>query len=288
MAASKEAYDEMMKPIPKKSLEQRISYFDKYGDVKTFYYTPESFYYTPESSVFDPVYVNEPMVLTGTDGVTLLFLVRCKFFTPGLTDTPAQALKELQHITSQPAHLGFYDYIDYKMHFEDHTSENRIIKANSIVASWVVQNIPCGRNKRGRNKDNMPLEFRRIFKHKANTGYFDIVPEDTMAYLKPADGETVELPGFIDPQEDADDSQWFYPQAGHYRQLKDGWRLRFPKISTHKIFKWSNNFQKLIDDQDAEEIENDTSQYESMKKTTEAAIDLFKKEATVANFICNR
>ena len=232
MAVSNEAYLELMKPIQRKNFEQRISYFDKYGDIKTFYFTPPS-------SVFKPGCVDEPMVLTGTDGVTLLFLVRCKFFTPGLTDTRTEALKELQNKTGQPAHLGFFDYLDYKLYFEDHTSENRIIKANAIVAFWVERSIPCSKNIRGRNRDTMLLEFRRIFKGLANNGYFDIVPEDTMAYLPPADGETVELPGFIDPQEDANDSQWFYPKVGNYRQLKDdGWRLRFPKASTHTILRW--------------------------------------------------
>ena len=277
MAVSNEAYLELMKPIQRKSFEQRISYFDKYGDIKTFYFTPPS-------SVFKPGCVDEPMVLTGTDGVTLLFLVRCKFFTPGLTDTRAEALKELQKKIGLPAHLGFFDYIDYQMYFAEPASEKRIIKANAIVDSWVASNIPCGKTIRGRNRDTMPLEFRRIFKQLVNNGYFDIVPEDTMAYLQPADDETVELPGFIDPQEDADDSQWFYPKVGHYPQLKDdGWRLRFPKASTHTILKWSHNFQKLIDgDPDAEEVENDPSPYESMKKTTEAAIALFKKEAKKA------
>lgn len=274
MADRNKDFLELMKRFETTLKEDHISYFDKYGTVKTFYFQVPS-------SVFKPDCVNEPMVLTGTDDVTLLFLVPCKFFTPGLSDKSATALKELQQKTGLPAYLGFFDYIDYKVYFENHTSENRILKANNILQQWVARNIPCSTK-----KDVMPLEFRRIFKHMANNGRFDIVPEATMAYIPPANGATMELPGFIDPQEDADDSQWFYPEANHYQQLKkDGWRLRFPKASTHTILKWADNFQKLIDgDPDAElETENDPSTYESMKKTTEAAIALFKKEVEKTN-----
>lgn len=273
-ASNNNEFLEFMERFERKSFEQRISYFDKYGKIKIFYFTPPS-------SVFKPDCVNEPMVLTGTDGVTLLFLLKCKFFTPGLTDRRADALKELQEKTGLPAHLGFFDYVDYQMYFEDHTSENRIIRANSIVTSWVSRNIPCDKPIGGKQRDTMQLEFRRIFKGLANDGCFDIVPEDTMAYIPPADGGTMELPGWIDTKEDADDSQWFYPEANHYRQLKkDGWRLRFPKVSTHAILKWSQNFQKLVDGE--EENEDHPYTCESMKKTTEAAIALFKKEAKEA------
>ena len=277
MAARNKAHLEFMKRFERKIFEERISYFDKYGEIKTFYFTPPS-------SVFKPECVDEPMVLTGTDGVSLLFLVKCKFFTPGLTDTRANALKELQSKTGLPAYLGFFYYIDYKMYFEDHTSENRMIKANTIVSFWVAQNISCGKPILGRDRGVMPLEFRRTFKQMANNGCFDIVPEDTMAYLPQVDGKTMELPGWINTKEDAGDSQWFYPTIGLYQQLKDeGWRLRFPKASTHTILKWSQNFQKLIDgDPNAEESDNHPSSYESMKKTTEAAIALFKKEAKEA------
>ena len=273
-ASNNDAYLALMKRFERKSYEQHISYFGRHGDIKTFYFTPPS-------SVFKPECVNEPMVLTGTDGVTLLFLVKCKFFTPRLTAPRADAPKELQDKTGMPAHLGFFDYVDYQLYFEPPASENRIIKANDIVTSWVSRNIPCGKPVRGKQRDAMPLELRRIFKGLANNGYFDIVPEDTVAYFPPADGGTVELPGFIDPQKHADESQWFYPKVGHYPKLKeDGWRLRFPKASTHAILKWSQDFQKLIDRD--EERENDPSPYEVMKKTTEAAITLFKKEAKEA------
>ena len=162
------------------------------------------------------------------------------------------------------------------MYFTDRASEIRIIKANTFVASWVERNIPCGKPILGRDRGVMPLEFRRSFKQMANNGCFDIVPEDTIAYLPQVDGKTMELPGWINTKEDADDSQWFYPDIGHYQQFKqDGWRLHFPKASTHAILKWSDNFQKLIsEDQNEENIT-----YESMKKTTRAAIALFKKEA---------
>ena len=269
MAANNAPYLEFMTRVERKDFEQQISYFDRYGDINTFHFTPPS-------SVFDPERVDEPMVLTGTDGVTLLFLVRCRFFTPGLTDTRADALKELQGKTNLPAHLGFFDYFDYQMYFTDRASEIRIDKANAFVTSWVARNIPCGKPILGRDKSVMPLEFRRVFKQLADSGHFDIVPEDTVAYLPAIDGATMELPGWINPEDNEDDSQWFHPDLGHYRQFKkDGWRLHFPNASTHAILKWSDHFQKLVDGDENEK--NITC--ESMKQKTQAAIALFKKEA---------
>ena len=262
MAAKNKEFLEFMQRYENKLKEDHISYFDKYGTIKTFYFQVPS-------SVFKPECVNEPMVLTGTDDVTLLFLIPCNFFTPGLSDKSATALKELQQKTGLPAHLGFFDYIDYKMYFENHTSESRIMKANNMVTQWVARNIPCSTK-----KDHMPLEFRRIFKQLANNGGFDIVPEATMGYIPPLDGATMELPGWITSQQDADDSQWFYPATNLSQTLKDkGWRLRFPDASTHTVFKWAQHFQKMI-----EKVESDVT-YENMKQATEAAIALFKKEA---------
>ena len=254
-----------MKRVETTTFESHVSYFDKYGTIKTFYY------YIP-SSVFKGV--DEPMVLKGTDGETLLFLVPCKFFTPGLTTICAEALKELQGKTGLPTHLGFFDAIDYATYFEDDTSESRLIKANTIVTQWVTKNIPCGKPRNGKQRDAMPLELRRRFKQMANNGRFDIVPEDTMAYLPQDNGRTMEIPGWINPQEDKDDSQWSYPASDLYQQLKDqGWRLRFPKASTHTVLKWADNFSKLIAGN--EEAGNATRA--TMKKTTNAAVTLQKR-----------
>ena len=268
MSANNTNHLELMARVEKKDSEQKITYFDRYGDINTFYFTPQS-------SVFDPERVNEPMIITGTDGVTLLFLVRCKFFTHGLTDTRADALKELQGKTNLPAHLGFFDYFDYQMYFTDRASAIRVVKANAFVKSWVERNIPCGKPILGRDTSVMPLEFRRAFKELADNERFDIVPEDTIAYLPAIDGATMELPGWINPQDNENDSQWFHPDIGHYQSFKQaGWRVRFPKASTHAILKWLDHFQKLLDDGDENKIT-----YESMKQTTQAAIALFKKEA---------
>ena len=94
MADKNKEFLEFMQLYERKTFEDHISYFDKYGTIKTFYFQ------VPKS-VFKPDCVDEPMVLTGTDDVTLLFLVPCKFLTPGLTATCAEALKELQGKTQQ-------------------------------------------------------------------------------------------------------------------------------------------------------------------------------------------
>ena len=251
-----------MQRYENKLKEDHISYFDNGGNIKTFYFQVPS-------SVFKPECMNEPFVLTGTDDVTLLFLVPCKFFTPGLSDKSTAALKELQDKTGMPAHLGFFDYLDYERYFENDTSETRIMRANNIVKAWVTRNIPCSGK-----KDHMPLEFRRIFKQWANNGRFDIVPKAVVAYIPPLDARTMELPGWITPQKDVDDSKWFYPATDLSQTLKDqGWRLRFPDASTHTVFKWAKHFQNMI------ETDESDATYENMKRATEAAIVLFKKEA---------
>ena len=124
----------------------------------------------------------------------------------------------------------------------------------------------------------MPLEFRRIFKDQADKGCFDIVPADTMAYVPPSP-MAIELPNWINPE---DHTQWPHPSSAHYQKMRsDGWLFRFPKPSTHTVLNMAKKFQKLLNAEDATASPiPEGSLYEVMKKTTDAALALFKKEVT--------
>ena len=268
--------DEFFSHFERRRSELKISYFDKYGTIQTFYYNPVT-------TITKPDDLSEPMVLQGTDNVALLFLLPCKLFNPYLTDRQAAALKDLAQRADLPCHLGFSDYTDYQMYFEDHTSENRLLYASRFLTEWVEDSLretmtekTLGKNAK---KNAMPLEFRRIFKDQADKGCFDIVPADTMAYVPPSPGGTIEFPNWINP---GDYSQWPYPSSAcHQKMRADGWLFRFPKPSTHTVLNMAKKYQKLLNDEDAAAPPSpEESLYEIMKKTTAAALDLFKKEVT--------
>ena len=269
-------HTEFLKHFERKRSEPHISYFDKYGTIQTFYYNPVK-------TITKPDDLSEPMVLQSADDVTLLFLLPCKLFNPYLTDRQATALKEFAQRADLPRHLGFSDYTDYKMYFEDHTSENRLLYASRFVTIWVEDSLretmtekTLGKNAK---KNAMPPEFRRIFKDQADKGCFDIVPADTMAYTPPSPGGTIEFPNWINPK---DHTQWPHPSSAHYQKMQsDGWLFRFPKPSTHTVLNMAKKFQKLLNDEDAVAPPSpEKPLYEVMKKTTAAALALFKKEVT--------
>lgn len=247
-----------------------ISYFDKYGTIQTFYYNPVKIITKPDD-------LSEPMVLQSDDEVTLLFLLPCKLFNPYLTDRQATAIQELAQHADLPRHLGFTDYTDYKMYFEDHPSENRLLYASRFVSIWAEASLRENVTETDANKDTIPLEFRRIFKDQADKGCFDIVPVDTMAYVPPSSGGTIEVPSWINPD---DDTQWPNPSSAHHQKMQsDGWVFYFPKPSTHTVLNMIQKYQKLLNDEDATApSQPEEPLHEVMKRTTAAALTLFTEK----------
>ena len=263
-----------LKHFERKLSEPHISYFDKYGTIQTFYYNPVKIITKAND-------LSEPMVLQSDDEVTLLFLLPCKLFNPYLTDRQATAIQEFAQHADLPRYLGFTDYTDYQMYFEDHTTENRLLYASRFVSIWVEDSLRAEKNESGANanQNTMPLEFCPIFKDQADKGCFDIVPADTMAYVPPSPGSTMTFPQWINP---GDDTPWPNPSSAHHQKMQsDGWVFRFPKPSTHAVLDMIKKYQKLLNDEDSSAPSEPEEPFqEIMKRTTAAALDLFTKEIT--------
>lgn len=247
-----------LKHFERRVVEPQKPYFDTRGAIHTFYYDPATIITHPDN-------LYDPLVLKGTDEVTLLFLIPCKLFNPYLTTRQAEVLKELAQQNDLPRYLGFFNYTEYRAYFEDRDlCEVRLRRVNQIVADWVTKT------------DTMPLEFRRIFKDQAAKKCFDIVPADTIAYVPPSPGGTIELPSWINPD---DDSQWPQPSHEHYAKMRsDGWLFHFPKPTTHTVLKLTQKYDEVLFDEDT--TTSEMPLYDRMKHTTAAALTLFEKEVT--------
>lgn len=132
-----------------------IRYFDIYGLVDYFYYD------TKES-------INGAnTVLKDVKGDRLLFAFPCVLWKPKINQEEFDCMKTVQIKTEIPAYIGFKDYTDYQMYYEQYSTECRQKRLKKMLS-------------RGERLSSCNLDgsMINIFKTDVQNVEWDIIPSN--------------------------------------------------------------------------------------------------------------
>lgn len=131
-----------------------VKYFDIYGIINYFNYD--------SNQSID----GTRMILKDIHGYRLLFTFPCMLWKPDYEERELSYMRTVQIERALPLYLGFKDYTDYQMYFENYSNQCRKQHLREILSG---SDLTCC---------NLPDNVANIFKTDIQDGKWDIVPKN--------------------------------------------------------------------------------------------------------------